>query len=128
MRPVKSLLLVQTNPAQKMPPQLCMCLLKEVILTFLKDHLPLNREQRGRIDPTGPRQQHPAGKAQPGNPMEGAEATVKGAVLNASNDAAEEALAPGGGNGVQENTGWFPFLVINPSGYLMHYELVHLAF
>ena len=76
-----------------MPPQLCICLLKEVILTFLKDHLPLSHEQRDSISTQSPRQQHPKPKKeQPSNPVEGAGAGVKDSVLKASESASAEAL------------------------------------
>ncbi len=74
-------------------PQLCMCLLKEVILTFLRDHLPLSQAQKVNIDPQSPRQHHPKHKVeQPSNPLEGAEASVKDSVLKASESASIEAL------------------------------------
>ena len=84
---------MQTNPAQSMPPQLCICLLKEVILTFLRDHLPLSREQRDSISTQSPQQQDPKPKEeQPSNPVEGAGAGVKDSVLKASESASAEAL------------------------------------
>lgn len=84
---------LQTNPTQSMPPQLCICLLKEVILTFLRDHLPLSPDQRQNIDTQRPRLQHPKPKKeQPSNPVEGAGASVKDTVLKASDSASAEAL------------------------------------
>ena len=76
-----------------MPPQLCICLLKEVILTFLRDHLPLSQEQKASIDSQSPRLQHPKPrKEQPSNPVENAQASVKDSVLKASDSASADAL------------------------------------
>lgn len=79
-----------------MAPQLCIALLKEVILTFLRAHLPLSQQQKEAIDPTTAREQHPKPKKeQPTNTMEGAQAEIKGSILGASESATDEALTTG---------------------------------
>ena len=77
-----------------MAPQLCISLLQEVILTFLKAHLPLTTEQRADINPKGPRRHHPhPQESQPDNPVEGAGANIKDSVLQATEEASKDALA-----------------------------------
>lgn len=90
---------MQVNPTQTIPPQLCICLLNELILTFLKTHLPLSQLQRERIDPAPLRKMHPSPRShrQPSGPLEEAQAKVQGVVLGATEDASRSALDPSSG-------------------------------
>ena len=105
-----------------MSPQLCICLLKEVLLTFLRDQLPLSQAQREDINPTGPREFHPTRqKAQPSTPVQGAEAGIKEAVLGATEEASNEALSTNGAGARSEGGEGF----LGGSNHGVHHQSEH---